>query len=76
MFRSRPELIYQQVRDHLERAIAILHNDEAALPIRSQIEEAVELVLECTYRRSYDSPDTRSARLFPALEAANDNLAD
>jgi hypothetical protein len=73
MFRPHSELVYQHVRDHLERAIAILHNDEAARPIRTQIEEAIELIFEYTYRRSDARPGRRCSTRLPALVAANDN---
>lgn len=45
-----PELLFERVRDHLERAAAILPNDLECDPIRGNIEEAIEMALECAYR--------------------------
>ena len=71
---SRPESLFQHVRDHLERAIAILHKNEDALPIRNQIEEALDLTLECVYRRSSGHLlSSRPANSVSALRPANDN---
>lgn len=47
-----PDARFERVRDHLERAIAILHKDEATQCLRDMIEEAVDLALECAYRSS------------------------
>lgn len=45
-----PELLFERVRDHLERAAAILPTDPEVDPIRGNIEEAIEMALECAYR--------------------------
>lgn len=74
MSRAYPESLFQHVRDHLERAIAILHKNEDALPIRNHIEEALDLTLECVYRRSSRHPLTsRPANPVSKQRAANDN---
>jgi len=73
MSRAYPESLFQHVRDHLERAIAILHRNEDALPIRNQIEEALDLTLECVYRRQSGPPPSRSLNAASTRHAANDN---
>jgi hypothetical protein len=70
-----PEPLFERVRDHLERAAAILHKDGAAGTIRDSIEEAADLALELAYRRSFGRrPDRLPAPPHP-LNAANDNGA-
>ena len=76
MSRAYPEVLFQHVRDHLERAIAILHKDEDALPIRNQIEEALDLTLECVYRRQNGPPPSRPLNAASTRHAANDNNED
>ena len=79
MSHAYPRSLYQHVRDHLERAAAILQRDEATLPIRNKIEEAIDLALECAYRPSSAPPvhclSPRPLRPVSGLVAANDNGA-
>lgn len=42
---------FQQARDHLERASAVLQHEPHAQHIRDCLELAIEMTLECTYRR-------------------------
>lgn len=51
-----PELLFERVRDHLERAAAILPNNLEVDPIRGNIEEAIEMALECAYRPRAEPP--------------------
>lgn len=51
-----PELLFERVRDHLERAAAILPNELDGDPIRGNIEEAIEMALECAYRPRSEPP--------------------
>lgn len=63
MSQTYPEPLFERVRDHLERAAAILHKDEFAAPIRDNINEALDLALECAYRPAFRPP----------ADPANDN---
>lgn len=71
-----PNPLFENVRDHLERAVAILHKDHSAISIRNQIEEAIDMTLECAYRpSSRPSGHHLSSRPNFVLEAANDDGA-
>lgn len=69
MSQAYPDALFERVRDHLERAAAILHNEASARTVRDNIEEAVDLALECAYR----SPRPSGPASMP--HAANDNDA-
>lgn len=58
MSQTFPEPLFERVRDHLERAAAILPREAQAQRIRGSIEEAIELALECAYR-SRSQPSLR-----------------
>ena len=51
-----PDLLFERVRDHLERAAAILPNGPEVDPIRCNLEEAIEMALECAYRPRLEPP--------------------
>jgi hypothetical protein len=68
-----PEPLFERVRDHLERAAAILHKDEAARTIRGNIEEAADLALQFAYRRSFEPRSSRLPVSALPLSAANEN---
>ncbi|QDZ11591.1 hypothetical protein [Devosia ginsengisoli] len=72
MSQAYPDALFERVRDHLERAAAILHNEVAAQTIRDNIEEAVDLALECAYRPLSSQP----LKPVSALNVANDNAPD
>lgn len=64
-----PDARFERVRDHLERAAAILHNEVGSRTIRDNIDEAVDLALECAYRPE----PPRALNPVSIFDAANDN---
>ncbi len=62
MSQTYPEPLFERVRDHLERAAAMLPRDPQSQAIRGNIEEAIEMALECAYRPR--RPQVRPVTLY------------